>query len=114
RGGSLMPSLLRHPGSAGARPCQGRSSLDRACAPAEYGSYREARTDTISQVKVSTLSGEPRPEVGVMTRYGTAARTGPIRQAPRDQAAGVGRQWLRLGYQSRLRSDSSATNIAIR
>jgi hypothetical protein len=28
--------------------------------PAEYGSYREARTDTISQVKVSTLSGEPR------------------------------------------------------
>ena len=29
-------------------------------APAEYGSYQEARTDTISQVKVPTLSGEPR------------------------------------------------------
>ena len=28
----------------------------------------------------------------------------------RDQAAGVGRQWLRLGYQPRLRSDSSARN----
>ena len=28
-----------------------------ACAPAEYGSYREARTGTISQFQVSTLSG---------------------------------------------------------
>ena len=55
-----MPALLRYQGSAGARPCQGRSSLDRACAPAEYGSYQEARTGTISQFEVSTLSGEPR------------------------------------------------------
>jgi hypothetical protein len=55
-----MPALLRRPACPGARPCQGRSSLDRACAPAEHGSYREARTGTISQVKVSTLSGEPR------------------------------------------------------
>ena len=54
-----MPALLRRPGSASARPSPGRSSPDRACAPAEHGSYREARTDTISQVKVSTLSGEP-------------------------------------------------------
>jgi hypothetical protein len=29
------------------------------CAPAEYGSYQEARTDKISQTKVSTLSGDP-------------------------------------------------------
>ncbi len=28
-----MPALLRYPGSAGAQSCQGRSSLDRACAP---------------------------------------------------------------------------------
>jgi hypothetical protein len=55
-----MPSLLRRPVSAGARPCPGRSSLDRACAPAEYGSYQEARTGKISQIKVSTLRGEPR------------------------------------------------------
>src|SRR6185437_10130708 len=53
-------ALLRCQGSAGARPCPGRSSLDRTCAPAEYGSYREARTGTISQIEVSTLSGEPR------------------------------------------------------
>ena len=56
-----MPALLRYQGSAGARPCQGRSSLDRACAPAEYGSYRKARIGKISQIGVSTLSGEPRP-----------------------------------------------------
>ena len=56
-----MPALLRRPGSVGARPCSGRSSLDRACAPAQHGSYQEARTGKISQVKVSTLSGEPRP-----------------------------------------------------
>src|SRR6201996_6480064 len=55
-----MPALPRRPASAGARPCLGRSSLDRACAPAEYGSYREARTGKISQFEVSTLSGEPR------------------------------------------------------
>ena len=50
-----MPALLRRQVSAGTQPCQGRSSLDRACAPAEYGSSREARTGKISQVKVSTL-----------------------------------------------------------
>jgi hypothetical protein len=55
-----MPMLLRCSASAGARSCQGRPSLDRACAPAEYGSYQEARTGKISPVKVSTLSGEPR------------------------------------------------------
>jgi hypothetical protein len=55
-----MPALLRRPACPGARPCQGSSSLDRACTPAEYGSYREARTGKISQVEVSTLSGEPR------------------------------------------------------
>src|ERR1700744_2253592 len=33
-----MPALLRRPGSAGARPSRGRPCLDRACAPAEYGS----------------------------------------------------------------------------
>src|SRR6266487_4391594 len=55
-----MPALLRRPASAGARPCQGRSSLDRTCAPAEYGSYQAARTGKISHIKVSTLSGEPR------------------------------------------------------
>ena len=59
-GGLRCPALLRRPASAGARPCQGRSSLDRACAPAEYGSYQEARTGKISQIEVSTLSGEPR------------------------------------------------------
>src|SRR5690242_6680440 len=55
-----VPLLLRRPTSAGARACQGRSSLDRACAPAEHGSYREARTGKISQIEVSTLSGECR------------------------------------------------------
>ena len=55
-----MPALLRRPACPGARPCQGRSSLDRTCAPAEHGSYREARTGKISQIEVSTLSGEPR------------------------------------------------------
>ena len=35
--------------------------LDRACAPAEYGCYREARTGMISQVKVSALSGGTPP-----------------------------------------------------
>src|SRR6266571_8146284 len=55
-----LPALLRRPASAGARPCQGRSSLDRTCAPAEYGSYQAARTGKISHIKVSTLSGEPR------------------------------------------------------
>ena len=58
-----MPSLLRRPVSAGARPCQGRSSLDMACAPAEHGSYRKARTGMISQIKVSTLQGEPRADL---------------------------------------------------
>ena len=29
-------------------------------APAEHGSYREARTGKISQIEVSTLLGEPR------------------------------------------------------
>ena len=53
-----MPPLLRRPAWPGARPCQGRSSLDRTCAPAEYGSYQEARTGKISQIEVSTLSGE--------------------------------------------------------
>jgi hypothetical protein len=55
-----MGRLLRRSASAGARPCQGRSSLDTACAPAEYGSYQEARTGMISQIEVSTLSAEPR------------------------------------------------------
>jgi hypothetical protein len=69
-----MPALLRRPGSAGARPCQGRSSLDRACAPAEYGSYQEARTGKISPVKVSTLSGEPR---SAWRSPGVSYRRGP-------------------------------------
>ena len=43
-----MPPLPRRPVSAGAR------------APAEHGSYQEARKGKISQVRVSTLSGEPR------------------------------------------------------
>jgi hypothetical protein len=55
-----MPALLRRPACPGARPCQGRSSLDRACAPAEHGSYQEAQTGKISQIEVSTLPGEPR------------------------------------------------------
>src|SRR5262245_16606357 len=58
-----MSALLRRPACPGARSCQGRSSLDRACAPAEHGSYREARTSKISQIEVSTLSGEPRRDV---------------------------------------------------
>jgi hypothetical protein len=41
-------------------PCPGRSSLGMGCAPAEHGSYQEARKGKISQVRVSTLSGEPR------------------------------------------------------
>src|SRR6185437_17111721 len=41
--------------------CPGHSSLDTDCAPAEYGSYQEARTGKISQIEVSTLLGEPRP-----------------------------------------------------
>jgi hypothetical protein len=69
-----MPALLRRPGSAGARPCQGRSSLDRACAPAEYGSYREAQTGKISQVKVPTLSGEPRLATKTAGHWGAASR----------------------------------------
>src|ERR1700756_565543 len=36
-----MPALLRRPASAGTRSCPGRSSLDSACAPAEYSSYQE-------------------------------------------------------------------------
>src|SRR5690242_21861448 len=40
--------------------CPGHSSLDTDCAPAEYGSYQEARTGKISQIEVSTLLGEPR------------------------------------------------------
>ena len=59
-----MPALLRCPGSAGARPCPGRSSLDRACAPAEYGSYREARTGKISQFEVSNVP-VPWPSCGL-------------------------------------------------
>jgi hypothetical protein len=54
-----MPALLRRQASAGARPCQGHFSLDRTCAPAGHGSYREARTGKISQIEVSTLSGDP-------------------------------------------------------
>ena len=57
-----MPALPRRPACPGARPCQGRSSLDRACAPAEHGSYREARTGKISQIEVSTLSGGTRKQ----------------------------------------------------
>src|SRR5579864_6696675 len=60
-----MPALLRYQGSAGAQPCQGRSSLDRTCSPPEHGSYREARTGKISQFKVSTLSGGPRGSSGM-------------------------------------------------
>jgi hypothetical protein len=59
-----MPALLRRPVSAGAQPCQGRSSLDMARAPAEYGSSREAQTGKITQIEVSTLPGEPRSSKG--------------------------------------------------
>jgi hypothetical protein len=72
-----MTALLRYQGSSGARPCQGRSSLDRACAPAEYGSYREARTGKISQFEVSTLSGEPRKERGTWSARQGLPRTLP-------------------------------------
>ena len=73
-----MPALLRHPGSAGTRPCQGCSYLDRACAPAEYGSYREARTGKISQFEVSTLSGEPRKTSNHHVRHSLSANLDPI------------------------------------
>src|SRR6266704_6696086 len=56
-----MTVLLLRPGSASARPCQGRSSLDRACAPAEYGSSREAQTGKISQSKCPRFQGTPEP-----------------------------------------------------
>jgi hypothetical protein len=56
-----MPALLRRSGCPPARSlCPGHSSLDTDCAPAEYGSYREARTGKISQIEVSTLLGEAR------------------------------------------------------
>ncbi len=82
-----MPALLRRPACPGARSCQGRSSLDRACAPAEYGSYQEARTGKISQVKVSTLSGEPRDrylEAAVLDEVGH----GRCRNGASDKYAG--------------------------
>jgi hypothetical protein len=34
--------------------------LDKACAPAEHGCYREARTGMISQIKCPRFQGEPR------------------------------------------------------
>jgi hypothetical protein len=71
-----MPALLRRPGSAGARPCQGRSSLDRACAPAQHGSYQEARTGKISQFEVSTLSGEPRTALAMLLPSWRGRETG--------------------------------------
>ena len=55
-----MPALLRYPGSAGTWSCPVHSSLDRTCAPAEHSSYPEARIGKISQIEVSTLSGQPR------------------------------------------------------
>ena len=55
-----MGPLLRRPVSAGARRCQGRPSLDSACAPAVRWQLSEKRDNMISQIEVSTLSGEPR------------------------------------------------------
>jgi len=55
-----MPPLLRRPVSAGARPGPGRSSLDSACAPAVRWQLSDKRNSMISQIEVSTLSGEPR------------------------------------------------------
>jgi hypothetical protein len=60
-----QPEMLappRRPACSGARPYQGRSSLDRGLRPAEHGSNREAQTGKISQFEVSTLSGEPRKQ----------------------------------------------------
>ena len=50
-----------------------------ACAPAEYGSYREARTGKISQIEVSTLSGESRGSrlgAGISSRLGAPCPPG--------------------------------------
>jgi hypothetical protein len=56
-----MPSLLRHPGCPGARPCPGRSSLDRACAPGVTWqlSRSEDRNDQLNH-SVHALRGTPR------------------------------------------------------
>jgi hypothetical protein len=55
-----MGPLLRRPVSAGARPGPGRPSLDSACAPAVTWQLSDKRDSMISQIEVSTLSGEPR------------------------------------------------------
>src|SRR5438105_11028591 len=55
-----MSPLPRRPVSAGARHCPGRSSLDNACAPAVTWQLSDKRDSMISQIEVSTLSGEPR------------------------------------------------------
>jgi hypothetical protein len=55
-----MGPLPRRPVSAGARPGPGRSSLDSACAPAVRWQLSGKRDRMISQIEVSTLSGEPR------------------------------------------------------
>jgi hypothetical protein len=55
-----MSPLPRRPASAGARPSPGRSSLDSACAPAVRWQLSGKRDTMISQIEVSTLSGEPR------------------------------------------------------
>ena len=64
--------LLRMPPARS--PCPGRNDLDTGCAPAEYGSYREARTGKISQIEVSTLLGE--------SRWGTQLDIRPVSVTP--------------------------------
>jgi Integrase core domain len=54
-----MSPLPHRPVSAGARHCPGRSSLDNACAPAVTWQLSDKRDSMISQIEVSTLSGEP-------------------------------------------------------
>src|SRR5215472_13277236 len=103
-----MPRFPRHPGSAGARRGQGRSSsglaalrglhLDSACAPAVTWQLSEAGQTRSVQIRVSTLRGEPRTAPAVAA--GLAPGGPPVSEA--EWAARV-RLWFPELADTRLR-----------